>query len=160
MVRRRANGEPVVTRLVETSNNVAVLATTEDTIRLQCSTRSSKVGAIETFQEPVTKALTDSGAAVTHSDGYPGWPVVADSPLLAKALHRFTAVLGREPAITAVHAGLECGVLQSRRGEPLDMISFGPDIRGAHTVNERIWLDSVPPFYACLTGLLHDLAMS
>ena len=56
----------------------------------------------------------------------------------------------------AIHAGLECGVLKGKH-PTLQMISFGPDIFGAHTVNERVALDSVPPFYACLTALLRDL---
>jgi dipeptidase D len=147
----------VVDGLVETSNNVAVITTTDKVIRLQCSTRSSKPGAIEEFQASVTPQLTAAGATVTHSDGYPGWPADAHNPLLVQAKQTFKRLLGHEPKLTAVHAGLECGVLQGKR-PTLQMISFGPNIYGAHTVNERITLDSVPQFYACLTELLSDLA--
>jgi dipeptidase D len=146
----------VVPGLVETSNNVAVISTSEGAIRLQCSTRSSKVGAIEAFQSGVIASLEGSGATVTHSDGYPGWPADPNNPLLAQAQQTFARLLGHAPKLMAVHAGLECGVLKGKR-PTLQMISFGPNIYGAHTVNERIALDSVPPFYACLTGLLSDL---
>jgi dipeptidase D len=149
----------VVPGLVETSNNVAVIDTTDKEIRLQCSTRSSKPGAIEEFQATVTEQLEATGATVTHSDGYPGWPADAHNPLLVQAEQTFKRLLGHETKVIAVHAGLECGVFQSKR-PTLQMISFGPNIYGAHTVNERIALDSVPIFYACLTELLRDLSHS
>lgn len=147
----------VVPGLVETSNNVAVLTTTETEIALCCATRSSRDGAIAAFQEAVTPALERSGAKVTHGDGYPGWAADPDNPLLQQAQRTFTAVLGAPPKIIAVHAGLECGVLKGKIPE-LRMISFGPDIRDAHTIQERVLLDSVPPFYRCLKTLLQDLA--
>src|SRR5579871_5721310 len=142
--------------LVETSNNAATVTTTADKLTLCCSTRSSRDGAIEQFQAVQAAALTRSGAAVTFSDGYPGWPAEPDSPLLKQAVRTFEDVLGHAPKLTAVHAGLECGVLKGKLPR-LQIISFGPDIRDAHTTQERIWLDSVSPFYACLTRLLADL---
>ena len=148
---------PSVEGLVETSNNVATVTTTEDRLTLCCSTRSSQNGAIERFQSEQEERLTRSGAAVTFSDGYPGWPAEPDSPLLKQAVQSFQGVLGHAPKLTAVHAGLECGVLKGKLPR-LQIISFGPDIRDAHTTQERIYLDSVPPFYACLTNLLADLA--
>ncbi len=150
--------------LVETSNNVAVVETTmfgadgkRSGLTLICSTRSSRDGAIERFQTEQEERLTRSGATVTFSDGYPGWPAEPDSPLLKQAVQTFEAVLGHAPKLTAVHAGLECGVLKGKLPR-LQIISFGPDIRDAHTTQERIYLDSVPPFYACLAHLLADLA--
>ena len=146
----------VVEGLVETSNNAAVLTPTDDTLHLQCSTRSSSDGAIEEFQQALQRALEASGATVVTGDGYPGWPADANNPLLQKARETFESVLGYAPRVMAIHAGLECGVLKGKR-PTLQMVSFGPDIFGAHTTNERIALDSVAPFYACLTGLLRDL---
>ena len=146
----------VIDGLVETSNNVAVLGTTETNIHLQCSTRSSLDGAIEAFQDEALPGLEASGARVRVGDGYPGWPADPDNPLLRLAEQTFEAILGHAPRITAIHAGLECGVLKGKRPS-VQMISFGPDIFGAHTVNERVAIDSVPTFYACLTGLLRDL---
>jgi dipeptidase D len=147
----------VVPNLVETSNNVAVVQTTEQSIRLICSTRSSRNGAIDTFQTGVRTRLEASGATVTCSDGYPGWPADPNNPLLAKAEAVFEAVLGHKPNVMAVHAGLECGVFKGKR-PTLQMISFGPDIQGAHTIHERVLIGSIAPFYRCLTSLLQQLA--
>lgn len=148
----------MVPGLVETSNNVAVVRTTPESLHLVCSTRSSKDGAIMAFQEKVTEALEASGATVTHSDGYPGWPADPDNPLLGRAEQTFEAVLGHKPNVMAVHAGLECGVLKGKRST-LQMISFGPDIQGAHTIHERVVIASVAPFYQCLTSLLSTLTV-
>ena len=100
--------------------------------------------------------LEKSGAVVTHSDGYPGWEADPENPLLKQAEKTFTRVLGKAPKITAVHAGLECGVIKGIIPN-MRMISFGPDILDAHTIQERVLLKSVPPFYNCLTALLSDL---
>ena len=142
--------------LVETSNNVAVISTTEKEITLCCSTRSSRDGSIAFFQALQTPPLERSGARVSHSDGYPGWEADPENPLLKQAEITFTKVFGKPPKITAVHAGLECGVIKGIIPD-MRMISFGPDILDAHTILERVLLNSVPPFYKCLTSLLHDL---
>ena len=146
----------VVPNLVETSNNVAVLITTAESVRLICSTRSSRDGAIAAFQEKVKESLEASGATVVCSDGYPGWPADPDNPLLQRAETAFEAVLGYPPNVMAVHAGLECGVFKGKR-PTLQMISFGPDIHGAHTIHERVVVAAIAPFYRCLTSLLESL---
>ncbi len=146
----------VVPDLVETSNNVAVVETTEQSVRLICSTRSSQDGAIVAFQEESRRQLESSGASVVCSFGYPGWPADPDNPLLGKAESVFAAVLGHPPNVMAVHAGLECGVFKGKRST-LQMISFGPDIQGAHTIQERVVIASIAPFYRCLTSLLASL---
>jgi len=150
---------PHVPGLVETSNNVAVISTTESEITLCCSTRSSRQAAIAEFQWSITPPLVASGAIVSHSDGYPGWEADPDNPLRKQAEETFTRVLGFAPKITAIHAGLECGVLKGIMPQ-LKMISFGPSILDAHTALERVLLNTVPPFYACLKELLQDLAHS
>ncbi len=147
----------VVPGLVETSNNVAVVSTSAQTVRLICSTRSSREGAIAGFQDGVRDRLEQSSAAVVCSDGYPGWPADPDNPLLRQAERTFEAVLGHAPNVMAVHAGLECGVFKGKR-PTLQMISFGPDILGAHTIHERVVIASIAPFYDCLTSLLRELA--
>ena len=147
----------VVPGLVETSNNVAVVQTSERSVRLICSTRSSRDGAIAAFQDSVKAKLERSGAVVVCSEGYPGWPADPNNPLLGKAESVFAEVLGHPPNVMAVHAGLECGVFKGKRST-LQMISFGPDIQGAHTIHERIVIASIAPFYRCLTSLLKSLA--
>jgi dipeptidase D len=147
----------VVPDLVETSNNVAAVQTTEQNVRLICSTRSSRDGAIGAFQTEAKAGLEASGATVVCSDGYPGWPADPDNPLLRRAQDTFAEVLGHAPNVMAVHAGLECGVFKGKRPS-LQMISFGPDIQGAHTIHERVVIASIAPFYRCLTALLQSLA--
>jgi dipeptidase D len=146
----------LVSGLVETSNNVAVVSTSATEITLTCSTRTSKEGAIVEFQSAQAKALEESGATVTFSDGYPGWEADTENPLLKQAEKTFTRILGTPPKITAVHAGLECGVIKGIIPD-MRMISFGPDILDAHTILERVLLKSVPSFYHCLKALLQDL---
>lgn len=84
------------------------------------------------------------------------WQPDFASPLLArgKALHQ--RLFGSEPAVKAIHAGLECGILKSKKPE-LDILSFGPTIRGAHSPTERLRIDTVPPFWHYLTALLAEL---
>jgi dipeptidase D len=77
---------------------------------------------------------------------------------LLQAEKTFTRVLGTPARITAVHAGLECGVIKGII-PAMRMISFGPDILDAHTILERVLLKSVRPFYKCLTALLQDLCV-
>ncbi len=148
----------MVAGLVETSNNVAVVSTTDSEITLCCSTRSSRVGAVATFQEVQKAKLEASGASVTFGDGYPGWEADPENPLLKQAESTFARVLGTAPKVSAVHAGLECGVIKGILPE-MRMISFGPDILDAHTILERVLLKSVPPFYNCLAALLRDLCV-
>ena len=88
--------------------------------------------------------------------GYPGWQPDFDSPLLAmgKALHR--ELFGHEPAVKAIHAGLECGILKSKKPD-VDILSFGPTIRGAHSPTERLEIATVTPFWQYLKALLADI---
>jgi dipeptidase D len=85
--------------------------------------------------------------------GYPGWQPDMESPLLAQASALHAQLFGRAPAIKAIHAGLECGILKGKKPD-LDILSFGPTIRGAHSPTERLQIDTVEPFWRFLTALL------
>ncbi|WP_116369101.1 beta-Ala-His dipeptidase [Parahaliea mediterranea] len=97
-----------------------------------------------------------AGLTLTDEGGYPGWQPDFDSPLLArgKALHE--RLFGVVPAVKAIHAGLECGILKSKKAD-VDILSFGPTIRGAHSPTERLQIDTVPPFWQLLTTLLAEM---
>ncbi len=144
--------------LVQTSNNVAVVSTREDGLALQCMSRSSRNGAVEDFQDNAALDLRESGAEVVFSSGYSGWEADSNNPLLHIASNALQRVTGTTPEVKAVHAGLECGVLCGRLAG-LKAISFGPIIRKAHTPEEYVLPESLPPFYAALKELLHDLCM-
>jgi len=88
--------------------------------------------------------------------GYPGWQPDFDSPLLAQASALHERLFGHVPAVKAIHAGLECGILKSVRPDT-DILSFGPTIRGAHSPTERLQIDTVAPFWQLLTELLAQM---
>ena len=85
--------------------------------------------------------------------GYPGWQPDMESPLLAQASALHEQLFGCMPAIKAIHAGLECGILKGKKPD-LDILSFGPTIRGAHSPTERLQIDTVEPFWRFLKELL------
>lgn len=142
---------------MQTSNNVAVVSTSEDGIALQCMSRSSRDGAVAEYQEKAAKGLEAASATVVFSSEYSGWEADPENPLLQIAFEALQRATGTRPVTKAVHAGLECGVLCGRL-PGLKAISFGPIIRKAHTPEEYVLPESVPPFYAALKELLNDLS--
>ncbi|MCG6923930.1 MAG: aminoacyl-histidine dipeptidase [Acidobacteria bacterium] len=146
-----------IPELVETSTNVAVITTQGDTVSLATSQRSSVASEIEEITQTVRTIFELGRAAVSQSDGYPGWKPNMESPTLKRALATYASLFGREPDVRAVHAGLECGII----GETypgIDMISFGPTVEEVHTPEERIVIDTVPRFWGFLTALLKAVA--
>jgi len=89
-------------------------------------------------------------------EGYPGWQPDLDSPLLARGCALHEQLFGKAPAVKAIHAGLECGILKGKKPE-LDILSFGPTIRGAHSPTERLRIDTVEPFWQFLKALLTQI---
>ena len=147
---------PVIPGLVETSNNLGTLVTVDDEIRLIALARSSKAGALEHFQERCERTLEASGARIEYKHWFPGWEARLDTELLRTARASYVALFGREPKLEAIHAGLECGVLNDRV-PGLEMIAFGPDIYDAHTPNESLVIDTVEPFWRFFSKLVADL---
>ncbi len=83
-----------------------------------------------------------------------GHPGIQIHEQVGKALHE--RLFGIVPEVKAIHAGLECGILKSKKPDA-DILSFGPTIRGAHSPTERVKIDTVPPFWQYLTALLADM---
>jgi dipeptidase D len=142
--------------LVETSTNVAVIATEGDTVSLATSQRSSVASEIEEIAQTVKTIFELGGATVSQGDGYPGWKPNMASPTLKKAIATYASLYGKEPEVKAVHAGLECGII-GKKYPGIDMISFGPTMKEVHSPEERILLDTVPRFWGFLTALLKTL---
>jgi dipeptidase D len=143
--------------LVETSTNVAVVSTEGDTVSLATSQRSSVATEIDEIARTVRDVLELGGASVEQSHGYPGWKPNTASPTLKKAVATYAALYGQEPAVKAIHAGLECGII-GEKYTGMDMISFGPSMTAVHSPDERIFVETVPRFWGFLTGLLKALA--
>ena len=147
--------------LVETSNNIAKvsLAATAGRAEVLLSTRSSVRAALDATRDRLAAIASLADATLELEEAYPGWQPNPASPLLARTKRIAQRVLGSEPRVQAIHAGLECGLLSDRvPGEPLDMISFGPTIEGAHSPDERVEISTVDPFYRLVLELLADLA--
>ncbi len=139
--------------LVETSTNVAVIATQEGTVLLATSQRSSVASEIEEIAQTVKTVFQLGGAAVSQGDGYPGWKPNMESPTLKKAIATYASLYGKEPEVKAVHAGLECGII-AEKYPGIDMISFGPTMREVHSPGESILVDTVPRFWGFLAAVL------
>jgi dipeptidase D len=93
---------------------------------------------------------------VVHSDGYPGWTPNPDSDVLKVTVKSYEKLFGVKPIVRSIHAGLECGLfLQKYPG--LDMVSFGPTIRGAHSPNERLNIETTQKFWKHLVEVLESL---
>jgi dipeptidase D len=147
---------PVLEGLVETSSNMGIVETTDEEMKLVALTRSSKPGAMELVQERAERALESSGASVEYGGAYPGWEAKTDTALLEQAKKTYGRLFAKPPEIKAIHAGLECGIL-GQRLPGVDMISFGPDIRNAHTPDEALVLDTMPSFWRFVSALVADL---
>ncbi len=142
--------------LVETSTNLAIVATGKKDVSVQTSQRSSVASEIVEIGDTVKSIFELGGATVTGSDGYPGWKPNIDSPILKLAKSTYRSMFGREPEVKAVHAGLECGII-GEKYPGMDMVSFGPTLEGVHSPDEKIYLDTVDKFWKFLLGILKNV---
>ncbi|MFO7621221.1 MAG: aminoacyl-histidine dipeptidase [Bacteroidales bacterium] len=143
--------------LVETSTNLASIRFSDNnTIKIVTTQRSSLASAKADAAATVASCLKLAGAGVAHSDGYPGWKPSLRSEILRITRESYTRLFGKEPMVRAIHAGLECGLIYEKF-EGIDMISFGPTIRGAHTPEEKIEIKTVQMFWDLLTDVLMNI---
>jgi dipeptidase D len=140
--------------LVETSTNLAsVRHVEENSLEIVTSQRSSVESAKRDIADRMASLFTLLGANVRHSDGYPGWKPNMDSQILKISITGYRELFGKDPEVKAIHAGLECGLFLQKYPD-LDMISFGPTIKGAHTPEERIEIETVDKFWKFLVWML------
>ncbi len=142
--------------LVETSSNIGVVKLEDGTVELKVLSRGSSASKLELL---VNKFLCISNSfdyTVERGNGYPGWKPNPESKLLKQAVKIYQDLYQKEPAIEAIHAGLECGLIGSKY-EGMDMISIGPTVKGAHTTDERLKIESLDKVYGFLKRLLADL---
>ena len=143
--------------LVETSTNLAsVKFVGDDRIVVTTSQRSSVESAKLYAMQTVEAAFALAGAEVSHSDGYPGWTPDPDSRLLRLTEECYRRLFGAEPKVRAVHAGLECGLFLEKYPE-LEMVSFGPTIRGVHSPDERLEIATVDKFWRLLREVVKSI---
>jgi len=142
--------------LVETSNNLAVIALNKGQFLFDTSQRSSIMSARDEMAERTWAALETCGAKIEKINTYPSWTPDTSSPFAEICANSYQELTGAKPIVTAIHAGLECGVINSK-AKGMDSISFGPDIRGAHSVEERLNIGSTERIYTFLKKLVADL---
>lgn len=147
---------PEIPDVVETSNNVAVITTTEDTITVQCLTRSSVESRKEELMEVIDSTFRMAGAEITFSGSYPGWKPNTNSHILDTMKAIYERDFGKTPRIMTIHAGLECGII-GKNYPGLDMISFGPTIVHPHSPSEAVNIETVGKFYRFLLATLKEL---
>jgi len=143
--------------LVETSSNLATIRMKGSKVEILTSSRSSVSEALDTVLESIDSLVELYGGKTKGYGRYPGWRPNVDSPLLKKAVSVFKSLRGNEPKITAIHAGLECGIIMEKV-PGMDVISFGPEMHGVHSPNEKLNIPSVGRFYEYLKRLLEGIA--
>ncbi len=146
----------VMEGLVESSSNLAAVHTFDDHMIVLTSQRSSTIDGREKVKSQVASAFTSAKATVSHSTGYPGWSPNPNSELLKIAKSCYVELFGEEPKVRAIHAGLECGLFLESYPQ-LDMISFGPTMRGVHSPDERLGIASVERFWDYLVTILKSI---
>lgn len=142
--------------LVETSNNIARVIVKDGNIHIGCLTRSS----VESSKFDLANALRSTfeliGCEVTFGGSYPGWTPNVNSPILEVLKEIYEKQNGTKPSVVACHAGLECGILGTNYPD-MDMISFGPTIKGAHSPDERASIKSAQKYWKFVLEILQNI---
>jgi dipeptidase D len=147
---------PDITDLVETSNNIARVIVKNGHIKIGCLTRSSSESNKLDLANSLRSAFELSGFDVELSGKYPGWQPNVNSEILDVVSNLYENLHGEKAHVAACHAGLECGILGQNYPE-MDMVSFGPTIRGAHSPDERASISSTQKFWKFLIEILGNI---
>lgn len=147
---------PDVEGLVETSNNVAKITVENGEIKILCLTRSSSESNKWDLANAIRSAFELAGFTVDFSGSYPGWLPNMKSSILKVVESTYKNLFNEQPNVAACHAGLECGIL-GKNYPKMEMISFGPNIKGAHSPDERAQISSTQKFWKLLIEVLKNI---
>ena len=147
---------PAIADLVETSNNIAKIILEKGQIKIECLTRSSVESSKENMVSSLRSVFELAGFEVNLSGDYPGWAPNMDSAILKVLASLYEKMNGEKAHVAACHAGLECGILGTNYPK-MDMISFGPTIKGAHSPDERACISSTQKFWSFLKEILKEI---
>jgi len=142
--------------MVETSSNIASVITGEGSVDIVASQRSNVMSNLENECNTVKAVFELAGAEISQSDGYPAWKMNPDSKLTKVVVDSYKRLFGKDPIVKGIHAGLECGLF-SERYPNLDMVSFGPTLRGVHTPDERLLIPTVQMVWDHLLDILKNV---
>jgi len=147
---------PDIKDLVETSNNIARVIVKDGAIKIGCLTRSSVESGKWDMAFTLKSTFELGGFSVEFGGSYPGWKPNPDSKILEVMRNLYERMFNEKPNILACHAGLECGLLGTHYPE-MDMISFGPTIKGAHSPDERASISSTQKYWKYLLETLKNI---
>jgi len=147
---------PDIEGLVETSNNIARVLVKDGYIKIGCLTRSSVESTKIDLAMTLRATFELTGCEVILSGDYPGWAPDMDSSILKVLRGLYETMYNEKPHVAACHAGLECGILGANYPD-MEMISFGPNIKGAHSPDERAQISSVQKFWGFVLEILKNI---
>jgi len=144
--------------LVETSSNLASIRKQADknVVAINSSQRSSLLSARHNMANTIEACFRLAGARVDVGEGYPGWAMNPNSRLLQVAKEQYIKLFQKEPIVRGIHAGLECGLF-SEKYPGLDMVSFGPTLRGVHSPDEKLLIPTVQMVWDHLLAVLKNI---
>lgn len=149
---------PDMADLVETSNNIARVIVKDGELSIGCLTRSSVESSKQDLANALRSAFELFGCEVTETGSYPGWTPNVSSPILDVLVGIYEKQNGSKPSVVACHAGLECGILGTNYPD-MDMISFGPTIKGAHSPDERANIASAQKYWKFVLEILSNIPL-
>ena len=145
-----------IENFVETSTNLASVKFLDDEILITTSQRSSVESEKQDITNMVKSVFNLAGGRTKTSDGYPGWTPNPDSEIMSITVNSYKKLFNVEPEVLAIHAGLECGLIGDKYPE-MDMISFGPTIKRAHSPEEKIEIETVSKFWDLTLDVLKNI---
>jgi len=147
---------PDIDDLVQTSNNLARVRVSDGEYKVLCLTR----GSVDTEKMDLARAIRCTfeliGADVSFDGAYPGWAPRPNAPIVKMMSALYEEMFGQKAPVLACHAGLECGILGTNYPD-MQMISFGPNIRGAHSPDEKVQISSVQKYWGYLMEALQRI---
>jgi dipeptidase D len=147
---------PAIAGLVQTSNNIARVMVKDSKWNVQCLSRSSVDTEKTDLVQSISSAFELAGGSIALGGSYPGWEPRPDAPIVKIMSDLYKEMFNEAAHVNAIHAGLECGILGANYPE-MQMISFGPNIYGAHSPDEKVQVSSVQKFWKYLLEILQRI---
>lgn len=142
--------------IVSMSNNFARLLVVNGKFYVQSSLRFFDREEIRIIENEMVALANLIDAKVSRNSEYPSWKPVRENPVLTVVQETYKEIFGKNANVTAIHAGLECGILRDKIG-PIDVVSFGPTITGAHSPDERVQISTVEKFWDLFKAVLERI---
>lgn len=150
---------PDIEDLVQTSNNLARVLVKDGKLQLGCLTRSSANSERDDLANAIQALFEIIGGSIEFGGKYPGWAPLPESKIVKLMSGLYQELFNEAPHVAACHAGLECGIL-GRNYPDMEMISFGPNISGAHSPDEKVQVSSVQKFWSYLLATLERIPVA